>query len=61
MLETLQRASELFYLSSNCSLKSIVILCQGLVDEDGHLVYNPKLLCWSTAEKVSNSKPNAQS
>lgn len=49
---------KIFYVSSNCSLNVLTILCQGLVDVDGNQVYNPKLLPWSAAEKVNNIKPN---
>lgn len=57
--ETSQTALEVLYHYRNCSLKLLAILCQGLEVFDGDPVYNPRVLSWSAAEKVSNIKPNA--
>lgn len=57
--ETSHTALDVFYLYSNHLLRLLAILCQGLVDAGGDPVYDPRVLLWSTAEKVSNIMPNA--
>lgn len=57
--ETSLTALEVLYHYRNSSLKLLAILCQGLEVSDGDPVYNPRVLSWSAAEKVSNIKPNA--
>ena len=52
-------ASEQFYVSRGRSLKALAILCQGLLDDDGALLFDPKVMPWSAADKVSSVKPNA--
>jgi hypothetical protein len=54
-----QSASELFYISQDCSLKAFAILFQGLVDIDGIPLFDPKVLPWCSSKKVSNIKPSA--
>ena len=52
-------ASEQFYVSRGRSLKALAILCQGLLDDNSALLFDPKVMPWSAADKVSSVKPNA--
>jgi len=52
-------ASEQFYVSRGRSLKALAILCHGLLDDDRAPLFDPKVMPWSAADKVSSIKPNA--
>ena len=47
---------EKFYISRGRLLKALSILSLGLVNENGHPIYDTKALPWSSVEKVSNIK-----
>ena len=54
-----QTYAKLFYAGAGHSLKVLAILCQGLTNQNGHLLIDPSALPWSTAKWPTEIKLTA--